>query len=375
MNYWTSTGSSRKKKNDSKKQERKSSVSLSVPASETAEKRKQELAVVDPNSTCRFCAERPAAVCVDLPIVGRLTKRQPTPYCLRCYYSTSAVRQNPTKYVRLLNQHQVDDQLPAIQTMFSEAFLELQQEISYEAELAFQRRRNSSDDPLASLMMMGGINNGNKSKKRRISSSANAGAGASAGTTTTNRVGRAGKADDGGFLRDAQIPERFLKTQQHQRQLQQQRLDRLNRASSAAVGGRSTTREGASRSYVEQAQQLSKRRKGSRKSIWNLAMERPTTGEGTRRQGGEDPLLTKMMRKKPPPLSISSSARTVDEMNDHGVVCSSCSSSDVHSFGNITSRNADVRKGEIWGSGSRGDGGVINRYQCNQCGKTWNEEE
>eukprot|EP00529_Nitzschia_sp_RCC80_P032445 CAMPEP_0113499074 /NCGR_PEP_ID=MMETSP0014_2-20120614/31543_1 /TAXON_ID=2857 /ORGANISM="Nitzschia sp." /LENGTH=232 /DNA_ID=CAMNT_0000393203 /DNA_START=267 /DNA_END=968 /DNA_ORIENTATION=- /assembly_acc=CAM_ASM_000159 len=232
--------------------------------------------------------------------------------------------------------------------MFSEAFLELQQEISNEAELAFQRRRNSSADPLAALMTMGGTSN--KSKKRRTS--------AGGTNASTNRVGRAGKADDGGFLRDTHVPERLLKTQQHQKQIQQQHLDRINRASGSGLAY-------AGNGSVEQ--QLSKRRKGSRKSIWNLAME-STTNKAI----GEEDSST-MMRKKPPPPS--SSATYDDHDDDHGVVCSSCHSGDVHSFGNITSRNADVRKGEIWGSGSRGDGDVINRYQCNACGKTWNEEE
>ena len=109
------------------------------------EKSSSTVVSLDPNSTswCRFCANSPAAVCVDLPVVGRIKKRQPTPYCLRCYYSTSAVRQDPSRHVQVLNPVELDLQLPKIQSLFSEAFLELQQEISNEAELAFKRRRNS----------------------------------------------------------------------------------------------------------------------------------------------------------------------------------------------------------------------------------------
>jgi len=58
--------------------------------------------------------------------------------------------------------------------------------------------------------------------------------------------------------------------------------------------------------------------------------------------------------------------------SDSNVVCT-CGSKDVSSFGNITSRNQEARKGEIWGT-DRGEE-VIHRYQCNQCGRTWNEVE
>jgi DNA-directed RNA polymerase subunit RPC12/RpoP len=99
-------------------------------------------------------------------------------------------------------------------------------------------------------------------------------------------------------------------------------------------------------------QEHQRRRKGSGKSIWNLAMAQNNT-------------------KSSPVVSHKSS--TSNDNNLHGMVCTSCESKDVHSFGNITSRNGDVRKGEIWGT-SR-DANIVTKYQCNQCGRTWNEEE
>jgi hypothetical protein len=51
----------------------------------------------------------------------------------------------------------------------------------------------------------------------------------------------------------------------------------------------------------------------------------------------------------------------------------SCGSSNVRSMGNTTSRNQDLKKGETWGMKDRGEE-VMFRYQCNGCGKMWNEE-
>mmetsp|Transcript_22933 Transcript_22933/g.47127 ORF Transcript_22933/g.47127 Transcript_22933/m.47127 type:complete len:86 (+) Transcript_22933:1053-1310(+) len=56
-----------------------------------------------------------------------------------------------------------------------------------------------------------------------------------------------------------------------------------------------------------------------------------------------------------------------------GPKCTSCGSSKIESHGNITSRNNDVRKGEVWGMKDRGEM-VVERYRCLNCGKVWNEE-
>ena len=130
------------------------------------------------------------------------------------------------------------------------------------------------------------------------------------------------------------IPQR-----RHRRRPQQQQA-RLQAAQMARMA--SATNE-ASESNVF------KRRRSSKKSIWNLAMD-PKSEEAIKKSQEE---------------SISHS--------NHLPTCS-CGSKDVENFGNVTSRNQDMRKGETWGMKDRGDD-VITRYQCNQCGKTWNEEE
>ena len=277
---------------------------------------------------CNFCAKIPAALLVHLPVLGR-KKRAATPYCLTCYYTTSAVRQDPEKYVAILDQEEHEKQLPAIQQLFSECFLELQQELTEESALAFQKQKR---DPLA--MLSRGLVSSSKKRRKLV---------ANKGQAPDPLKKKEGRANDGGFLRDIGLPERLRKTQQEQAELQNEQLARMNQAASAA--------RRASRSPTTPSS-VNKRRKGSGKSIWNLAMDKGRDGK------------------------LSTVSKNYKETNDDStllnVVCT-CGSRDVRSFGNITSRNQEVRKGEIWGT-DRGEE-VINRYQCNTCGRTWNEVE
>ena len=289
----------------------------------SAAKRKERLKSTNgtrDKSICNFCDKTPAALLVQLPVVGR-KKRAATPYCLTCYYTTSAVRQDPQKYVSLLDQQEHERQLPAIQKLFSECFLDLQQELAEESARAFSRQKK---DPLAAM-----LSSPSSRKKRKL-----------IGQAPDLAKKQEGRAEDGGFLREIGLPEHLRKTQEEQRQLQHQQLVRMNQAASAA------RRASRTNSTVNQ------RRKGSGKSIWNLAMDKGRDGK----------LSTKAENYK-------QASQNRELLN---VVCK-CGSKDVRSFGNITSRNQEVRKGEIWGTG-RGEE-VINRYQCNQCGKTWNEVE
>jgi len=203
----------------------------------------------------------------------------------------------------------LDDQLPAIQKLFSEVFVEIRKELEEESERAFQKQK---DDPLAML---------HYAPKRKLKA------------PPRGIDKKAGKEADGGFLRDVPIPERLLRTQQQQAKLQRKQIERMKRAETAP----------------NEQSRLFKRRKSSKKSIWNLAMETP---------------------KKESSTPIAS----IQEMASQASVTCSCGSADVRSFGNITSRNQDIRKGETWGMKDRGDE-VVTKYRCNTCGKSWHEEE
>ncbi|KAG7359762.1 hypothetical protein IV203_034860 [Nitzschia inconspicua] len=287
------------------------------------------------DATCCFCAQTPAALNVKLPVLGR-KKRADMPYCLQCYYTSSAVRQGEQN-VSILNKQEQERQLPAMQTMFSKCFLELQRDISKESIDAFSKRPKNHD-PLAALLGTGI----SKMKKRPPPL-------------------KAGNHDDGGFLRNVDIPERLKKTQQQQllARSEERQLARIEQTGTKNSNIESRNNDNLSviapinRYAISSSSTLSnRRRKGSGKSIWNLAMD-PTSSKNDKN-------------------TVSHITATQEE-DTMGVTCSSCGNKDVKSFGNITSRNGDVRKGEIWGTDR--DSTVVTRYQCNNCGRTWNEEE
>lgn len=274
--------------------------------------RKQKLSATEESITnCNFCGEVPAAVSVQMPTLFR-KRRSPFAYCLPCYYTTSAVRQEPSKYVSICNQEQLTEQLVPMQQLFSEAFLDLQNQLQGEADLAYSSQKS---DPLAML------HNASVSAPRRANHRApKAGA----------QKKKEGDLDDGGFLRQVPLPERLLRTQKEQARLQKAQIARLNQLA-----------EGAEER--SEAASVYQRRKSSKKSIWNLAMDTNATSEPKEKE--------------------------VIELTPR---CT-CGSNNVQAFGNITSRNQDLKKGETWGMKDRGDD-VVSRYQCNSCGKMWNEE-
>lgn len=323
-------------------------ASASSSAITTVNKKKRQQSFNDDNgesideAVCCFCAQNPAVLTVKLPVLGR-KKRADMPYCLRCYYTSSAVRQGKQN-VSILNSREQERQLPAIQTLFSDCFLELQQDIS-KASLEALSQRPKNHDPLAALLGMSTKSKPNKRLEKK----------------------KAGNIDDGGFLRNVDIPERLKQTQHQQARSYQQQMARMEQlAGSNTIDGSASARRNsnvkaaptnryASSTMTTTTSSLSNRRKGSRKSIWNLAMD-PASSQSKEKQ-----------------TAVSHISATQEDENTTGITCTSCGSKSVKSFGNITSRNGDVRKGEIWGTDR--DSTVVTRYQCNNCGRTWNEEE
>ena len=306
---------------------------------------------------CNFCTTQKPALLIQLPIIGR-KKRAATPYCLTCYYTTSAVRLDKEKYVSILDKKEQMKQLPHIQHLFSECYLELQQELQQESVRAFTKQQNSKNyknDPLAAMLNFSSSSSSSLSSSSLSSSKAKA----KKRKQQTTMKGpppldkREGNINDGGFIRNINVPEHLKKTQEEQREIQNQQLARMNNAASAARrAGRVKTISNTTTTTTA----ASKRRKGSGKSIWNLAMD-------TDRNTGKLSAVSESYK-----MSEADNARLLN----NNILCTCGEDKDIRSFGNITSRNADVRKGEIWGT-DRDE--VINRYQCNKCGRTWNEEE
>uniref|UniRef100_A0A8J9RZN5 Uncharacterized protein n=1 Tax=Phaeodactylum tricornutum TaxID=2850 RepID=A0A8J9RZN5_PHATR len=272
-------------------------------------------------SLCHVCQETPAAVVVRLPALRTTKLSHPQMYCLIHYYSSSAVRTD-VKYVTVLDQEELNRQLPAVQELFSEAYVSLQQELSEQSARAFSRHQH---DPLAILHDL--------NKKSRKAPPA----------ATPKKVDYSA----GGFIREVPLPERLLHTQQQQARLQSHLISRMEKASDSA---RPTSK----------ISDLSRRRPSSRKSIWNVVMDQPTKKQNSAK--GE--ISTE--RKK---YAIHPDTTIVDD-----TTCSACGSHQVEIVGSNTSRNQDATKGEIWGNKDRGDE-TVTRYRCLNCARTWNEED
>lgn len=287
----------------------------------------------DATTRCSFCRSSVAAVAVRTlePIQprSRTTTTVTRPYCLLHYYTTPASRV-PTKYVTLLDPEAYDAQYPAAQKLFAEAFVQLQQELSETmARSATANQKNK--DPLAVLHQI------HKKAQRRPKA------------PPVKPVTKRTSSEEGGFLKQVTTPERLVRTQQAQARKQEALLKRMERA--AAVPD---DLDASHRNNIKP--DISKRRKSSRKSIWNSVIEHID-----KKDDNDDGKI---------PATTAAAIHAASEM--HGsAVCSVCQSNRVRILASNTAR--DVRKGEIWGGSGRDE--VSTRVQCLDCGKMWNEED
>jgi hypothetical protein len=287
------------------------------------------------DTLCSFCRNAPAAVTVKppTPSSARRSNLKPPPaqpFCVLHYYTTSAVRSNPAG-VTILDQRIVDEQLVPMQELFAEAFVQLQQELSETSARAFEK---NAHDPLAILHDL------NKKRRKRPPS-------LSPAAKLPN------DKNEGGFIRDVPLPERLLRTQQEQAKVQAALTLRMNRAAAKTTAAVDAPRR---------SKDITKRRKTSRKSVWNVVMD---ADEDAKTNPGKDGLFD---------TSNSVSLQPLPDLSlNHGVVCK-CGSKDVEMLGSNTSRSQDAAKAETWGNKDRADE-IVTRFSCGKCGMTWNEEE
>ena len=233
------------------------------------------------------------------------------PLCLVHYYTTRSCRIDPQK-VSVIKEEEVKSQLTYVQDMFAEAFTELQKEIATESARSYNEMSKLKSDPLSIL-------NDDKRKPR---------AKVPRGLPKNSKDGM---ASDGGFMRHVQRRETDLITEQKKR---------VTISNESAVGISQQHNSDNRPKKIESNPY--KRRKLSSKSIWHLVLEGKT---------------------RPEPES----PKQLDAFTNK---CA-CGGNAVM-FGNTTSRNNDVSKGDIWGT-SRND--TSTRWQCQKCGKIWNELE
>ncbi len=257
-------------------------------------------------------------------------------YCLLHYYTTKACRIS-TDHVQIINgdnnggvgdesrslNEEWNTQLPYTQTLFKEAFTELQNEISTESERSFHSMVERND-PLSILTM-------DNSSTKKIS---NRWGTASAYMDNKKISTEKGEGDDdgGGFLHQAHSKERKLMREQSRR------IEKAARESINTV--------------VQVQENPYKRRKTSSKSSWHLVL---SSKKG--KNNNSRPLTT---------AKIDFTSTSVE-----GITCS-CGSKNIELCGNVTSRNNNVSKADTWGF--KRDDDVKTIVRCTNCNKTWSEE-
>ncbi len=293
---------------------------------------------------CSFCGSEPAAV-----LVNKSLSQNKITLCLAHYYTTRSCRIDPRK-VTILNESEVKNQLPFAQDLFSQAFTELQKEISIEAARSYHEMAQRTSDPLSILDDHANMTKTRTGIGNRKSPSLRP-------QKRNKRSSKAGAASDGGFMNHVQSRE----------------IDLMNRHQKLIDNGNNnlvvaSTTIGASTQNNNSKQELKlqsvtptksrvnpcKRRKMSSKPTWNLILDQEANG----------------LDLKESMIDSSESSSALPQT--YGITCS-CGSDKVEMFGNITGRNNDVPKAETWGTKRENE--VSTRYQCQRCGKIWTEEE
>ena len=390
-----------------------------------------------PSQLCTLCS-RPAALTLSSSLVSR-------PFCLSHYYTSRAVRMGTTHpdRVHLLGrdggeilgidhtaatttqeESEMAQQLPELQEVFAQAFAALRDRIVTKLSsgggggfggasssslstgqtkgpeggegggtVAPQKRK--AHDPLADLLggpcspsfSTSASTIGKKRGRKRPPSKRPAQAQARPKLKSPATNSKNNKEDnEGGFVRDTQLPPRYVEQQRRMAREEVAERRRWRMAASgtggsgagintvgrtSAVGRRPKPADGAAAAPSHVEPNPYKRRRPNRSSIWNLALEggnnATASGSGS---SAADPRPTSSSTESE--RGVQSSWEAIERSLRPTVRCT-CGSEDVSNDLNITGRGNDMPKGETWGSKDRSD--VVVRYRCGRCGKTWNEEE
>mmetsp|Transcript_22132 Transcript_22132/g.36184 ORF Transcript_22132/g.36184 Transcript_22132/m.36184 type:complete len:321 (+) Transcript_22132:70-1032(+) len=285
-------------------------------------------------------------------------------FCLLHYYTTGKHNDyGPTKNNKqagqkknkktslLVEYERMKKQLPAVQELFAEAFVELRTDIGEASARAFQQTKHNADDPLASLLtdapssfqsMPSQVRKYNfpRSNSKRKS---------------PEYSKRAAKSNDteGGFIREAILPEKL-------RRLQNPDINLGNIPSKTPVPTQH-------RSETDTMNNPYRKRKKT-SSIWHQILDsNDATSKGNNNSDDRKPKAKRNWDEMEKEM--------IDSFNTNAASkhCTSCKSANIEIVGNSTSRNSDMTKGEVWGMKDRGET-VVERCRCLNCGRIWNED-
>mmetsp|Transcript_285 Transcript_285/g.535 ORF Transcript_285/g.535 Transcript_285/m.535 type:complete len:327 (-) Transcript_285:22-1002(-) len=286
-------------------------------------------------------------------------------FCLLHYYSTGkhndygtknnkqAGRTKNKKTSLLVENERLKKQLPNVQELFAEAFVELRTEIGEASARAFQNTKNNADDPLASLLTDGPSSfKSMPSQVRKFSFPRS-----NSKRKSPQQNGRAAKSNDteGGFIREAILPEKLRRLQNPNIN-----LDNVARKKPVPTQPHRSETDTMNNPYR-------KRKKPS--SIWHQILDsNDATSKGNNNSDDKKPKVKRNWDDMEKEMIESFNTNAASKQ------CTSCKSTNIEIVGNSTSRNSDsMTKGEVWGMKDRGET-VVERCRCLNCGRIWNED-
>lgn len=249
-----------------------------------------------------------------------------------------------------VENQQIGLQLPKVQELFAEAFIELQKDIGEESARAFQTA-SAAEDPLALLLDATAAPASHSAISRSFRRQT---------PGKNRRRQREGGDLDGGFIRETVLPERLRKLQNPNK------LDgyasKYNKHSTAMPMKRPAAKSNSSATKPSNPYQ---RKQKTNMNVWNQVLD---SNDGNNNNGKKKKAKTSWQDMEKEMINDITSGS-----NASSKTCM-CGSTNVEINGNVASRNNEsMTKGEVWGNKDRTET-VVERCHCLACGKTWNEE-
>ena len=291
------------------KRERRSS--LQAPSKRRGEQNANKKSRKTAIKFCCFCNQK-AAVSVQKSFTTKS-------FCLLHFYTSKSCRVDTNK-IQVIEDEEMEagelkTQLPHVQGLFSDAFTELQNDISAESTNSFQAMAERGNDPLSILLEP--ISNKKASNK----------------VINQNSSVTVKEDEEGGFLRQIQEKELSLMEQQTRRI-------------------ENDVKKSFRYDKDDMKKSVYKRRKTSAKSSWHLVMSK------------QNALLTNNAGEQ-------NGMKPWNQNFASGIKCRSCGSQKIEVDANITSSMNDVSKAQTWGAKRESD--ICTRYRCIECNKFWFE--
>lgn len=325
---------------------------------------------VGPSKPCNICG---GESCIMIPSI---TQQH---LCLLHYYTTGAHRSNPIQKQQRLSMtgisskkksaslfvesQKMEKQLPNVQEIFAEAFIDLQKEIGEESARAFQAA-STADDPLAALLDPGAAASSyqpaiSRSFRKQKSNSNN-----------KKKKSTSSKNDhlEGGFIRETKLPEKYRKLQNPQSFTSIYGNDSPSMSKKQRVAATmSHTTIGAAAATKPNPYQ---RKHTPSKNVWNQILDNNADimSNNNNMIGNEKKASKKKMRFEDIEKEMISNITAGSTASSK--TCT-CGSTNVTIEGNVSNRSNGI-KGAIWGSKDRAE--TFERCHCQTCGRTWNEE-